>query len=368
MEGNENVLGGFTAMFDEMNSNLNIVDNDLTLKKVDDLIDQEPIKVDDRRTKKDDDKIDKDEYDEMFHIDKDDDFTDITKEPKKQFVKNPQATAEADSQAEVVSGLFDVFAEQYGWELDEGEEKPSKIEDLLEFVDTYIENKNQPNYSSVEIQQLDEYVRNGGSIHDFLERTSGVDYSQLDLSKESNQRLVVKEFLRKQGLSETQIERKVNKYEEAGILDDEAEESLEILQKITADEKQALLEEQKKFKEDSEKQQKEFMTNVLDTVKALKDIRGISIPEREKKELLEYMFKPLSSGRTQYQEDYSTNILNLVESAYFTKNKAKLLDAAKKAGETTAVERFKNKLKNNTPTGGTRRISSSSGKAIWDLL
>jgi hypothetical protein len=80
------------------------------------------------------------------------------------------------------------------------------------------------------------------------------------------------------------------------------------------------------------------------------------------------MFKPLSDGRTQYQEDYSTNILNLVESAYFTKNKSKLLDAAKRAGETTAVERFKNKLKNNTPVRSTKRISGSSGKNVWEML
>jgi len=49
-------------------------------------------------------------------------------------------------------------------------------------------------------------------------------------------------------------------------------------------------------------------------------------------------------------------------------DKNKLIDSAKKAGEKTAVERFKQKLKSGSAPTSRRTMSGGSGKALWELL
>ena len=47
-------------------------------------------------------------------------------------------------------------------------------------------------------------------------------------------------------------------------------------------------------------------------------IYGIEIPEKDKRALLEYIFKPDAEGVTKYQKDYAKSLKNLITSAYFT--------------------------------------------------
>ena len=77
-------------------------------------------------------------------------------------------------------------------------------------------------------------------------------------------------------------------------------------------------------------------------IKDLKNIRGISIPEKDKRELIDYIFKPGADGKTKYQSDYiKGGVKNLIESAYFTKNADKLIQAAKREGNNSAIDKFK---------------------------
>lgn len=57
------------------------------------------------------------------------------------------------------------------------------------------------------------------------------------MEDESNQKLVVKQFLKEKGISAKQIEKKISKYEEAGLLEDEAQDALESLKEIKEDKK-----------------------------------------------------------------------------------------------------------------------------------
>lgn len=62
-------------------------------------------------------------------------------------------------------------------------------------------------------------------------------------------------------------------------------------------------------------------------------IYGIDIPEKDKKALLEYIFKPDADGITRYQKDYAKSLKNLITSAYFTMKGDTLIDIAKKKGK-----------------------------------
>ena len=63
---------------------------------------------------------------------------------------------------------------------------------------------------------------------------------------EVNQKLVIKEFLKEKGFTSKQIEKKLNKYEEAGLLEDEATDALEALRDIKVARKEELLANQEK--------------------------------------------------------------------------------------------------------------------------
>jgi len=117
---------------------------------------------------------------------------------------------------------------------------------------------------------------------------------------EVNQKLVVKEFLKEKGFNAKQIEKKLSKYEDAGLLEDEAEDALEALKEIKEQKKQQLLKDQENQAKAAAKRQQEYFNSVVNEIKGMDDIRGIKIPEKDKKALLEYIFKPDAEGKTQY--------------------------------------------------------------------
>lgn len=116
--------------------------------------------------------------------------------------------------------------------------------------------------------------------------------------------------------------------------------------------------------------QQKFYNNVVSEIKGLKNIRGITVPEKDKKVLIDYILKPDTDGKTKYQKDYAKGgVKNLIESAYFTMNADKLLEAAKKAGSNSAIDRFKNSLKTTSVNTRSKQISKSSDdEPIWSNI
>ena len=68
----------------------------------------------------------------------------------------------------------------------------------------------------------------------------------IDIEDEANQKLVVKQLLKEKGFSTKKIDKLVSRYEEAGLLEDEAQDALEDLKEIKEEKKKQLLEDQKK--------------------------------------------------------------------------------------------------------------------------
>ena len=168
-------------------------------------------------------------------------------------------------------------------------------------------------------------------------------------------------------LSIDAITRKIEKYEDAGILEDEAEDALEAMKDIAEERKEQLLAQQKKENEQRVERQQRFVDDVVTNIKSLKDIRGIAIPEKDKKALLNYIFKADADGLTQYQKDYSKSVKNLIESAYFTMKGDTLLDTAKKIGTSSAIKTLKQSLKNTGSSKNSKKVHTSSPNSIWSI-
>lgn len=272
-----------------------------------------------------------------------------------------------ENESKQVTALFDAIAEELDWEFDDDEkdEKPKDVESLVKYFRDVIKEQSVPEYANEDVAKLDEYVRNGGRLEDYFSVASEIDYDNIDMEEEDNQKLVMRELLARKGYSDKQINRKVERFQDAGVLEDEARDAVEELQEITEKEKEQLLEQQKIRKEQQVERQQKFFDDVVGEIKDLDNIRGIKIPSKDKKALLSYIFKADSQGRTQYQKDYSKSVKNLIESAYFTMRGDTLLAAAEKKGTSSAIKNLKNSLRSTGVGKGTKRINTNPSNSIF---
>lgn len=378
----KNTLNGFEAVLDSFIPNVgktNENDDILLEDVVEELTDEElealkgnakPKKEEDEPAKEEEEDIEEDEPVEE---------EDEVKQPKKKTKKETKVesevieeeTTEEETETEIVTNFFDAMAEKMGWEFEEGEEKPKTAEELIDYFTDIIEENSVPQYASEEVQKLDEFVKNGGDIRDYFQIDAELDIDDISIEdNEVNQKLVIKELLKEKGFSNKQIEKKISKYEDAGLLEDEAEDALEALVEIKAAKKEQLLANQQKEAEEAKKRQQEFFSNVVTEIKGMNSIYGVAIPEKDKKELLDYIFKPDAEGKTRYQKDYAKSLKNLITSAYFTMKGDTLVEIAKKEGKKTAINNFKNSLSKNSGISkqSRKQIIKNDDSTLWSSL
>ena len=395
---NKNTLNGFEAILESLNPNVGAnktkeIDNiDNEFDAVEELTDEELEALRGKTSKKSTNNKEDEEEEEDDVDDKGEEDDDIeTNEPSKT-KKSSKKTTKTDkdndtvdekgeeddidsddgtTSEELIVNFFDSLSEQLGWSDVEDEDKPKTAEDLIEYFKDVIEENSVPQYASEEVEKLDEFVRNGGNLKDYFSIDADIDLDNIEVEdNEINQKLVVKEFLKEKGFSAKQIDKKITKYEDAGILEVEAVDALEALKDIKAERKEKLLEEQQKSAREAQKQQQTFFNNVVSEIKGMDSIYGIEIPEKDKRALLEYIFKPDAEGVTKYQKDYAKSLKNLITSAYFTMKGDSLITIAKQKGKKDALDNFKNSLRGSGVTKKSRKqvINNDSTSTIWDTF
>ena len=395
---NKNTLNGFEAILESLNPNVGAnktkeIDNiDNEFDAVEELTDEELEALRGKTSKKSTNNKEDEEEEEDVVDGKGEEDDDIeTNEPSKT-KKSSKKTTKTDkdndtvdekgeeddidsndgtTSEELIVNFFDSLSEQLGWSDVEDEDKPKTAEDLIEYFKDVIEENSVPQYASEEVEKLDEFVRNGGNLKDYFSIDADIDLDNIEVEdNEINQKLVVKEFLKEKGLSAKLIDKKITKYEDAGILEDEAVDALEALKDIKAERKEKLLEEQQKSAREAQKQQQTFFNNVVSEIKGMDSIYGIEIPEKDKRALLEYIFKPDAEGVTKYQKDYAKSLKNLITSAYFTMKGDSLITIAKQKGKKDALDNFKNSLRGSGVTKKSRKqvINNDSTSTIWDTF
>ena len=378
MEKHNNILGGFETVIDsfipktEQEQEMQqLIENEDDLEFDKNNIEDDPIvekmKKDGKiENKKDDDPI---EEPEKKDNDKEEKTTvKVDKNDKKE--EDVIIDNQDDLEPQLITNFFDAIAERLNWSDVEDEDKPKDVDSLIDYFQKVIEEDSKPTYASEEMENLDNFVKQGGELSKYLQIEQEFDLDNIDLEDENNQKSIVKLLLREKGFNEKQIDKKIQKYEDAGLLEDEAEDALEDLKEIKEQKKEQLLAEQKRTFEEYKQRQQDFYNSVTNEIKDLKNIRGIAIPEKDKKVLIDYILKPDSDGKTKYQKDYAKDsIKNLIESAYFTMNADKLIEAAKREGSNTAINKFKNSLKNTSINSRSKTVDrNSDNTTIWNTF
>ena len=386
----KNTLNGFEAIIDVLNPNvgtktnfnetenheedIEVVTEELTDEELEALRNPKKGKKDTKQVEEEEEELEEEETEEEIEEEEEEEpkkKPKTTKKEKEVVEEEETEQEEPTGEEEVIVGFFDSLASQLGWDDVEDDEKPKTAEDLIEYFKEVIEENSTPQYASEEVQKLDEFVRNGGDLKDYYSIDADLDLDDIEIEdNEMNQKLVIKEFLKEKGFSSKQIEKKLTKYDEAGLLEDEATDALEALREIREDRKEQLLANQQKQAEMAEKQQQEFFTNVVSEIKGMNSIYGIDIPEKDKRALLEYIFKADANGVTKYQKDYAKSLKNLITSAYFTMKGDSLIDIAKKKGKKDAIDTFKSSLTKNkgVNTKSKRQVINNNDSSVWDVF
>lgn len=387
---NKNTLNGFETILDvftpsvgagktnkedidnNLEDDLDVASEELTDEELEELRKpKKEKKVEKRKPEEDEEEDEEDDVDDSEEEEEEEPVK-KTKKAKKEEVEEEEEETIETGEEEVITGFFDSLAQQLGWDDVEDDEKPKTAEDLIDYFKEVIEENSTPKYSSEEVEKLDEFVRNGGNLKDYFSIDADIDLTDIEVEdNEINQKIVVKELLKEKGYSAKSIEKKLTKYEEAGILEDEAIDALEELREIKDKKKEQLLVNQQKQAEEAQRQQQEFFENVVTEIKGMNSIYGVEVPEKDKRALLEYIFKADANGVTRYQKDYAKSLKNLITSAYFTMKGDSLIDIAKKKGKRDAIDTFKSSLTKNkgiSTKSKKQTVNSNDDGSIWDVF
>ena len=275
---------------------------------------------------------------------------------------------EIPGEAEQVGAFFDAFAEAAGWSVDDSE-RPKNVDEFVEYMSKVAEENSIPQYADYRIAQLDQYVKNGGRFEDFYQtQQRSMYYYNIDIEDESNQKAVVRDYYKLQGMNDEQINRKIERYEDADMLEDEATDAINYLKAYEAQQAQYMAQQQEAQRQAQEQQAAQFVEDLTNGINGLADIRGIAIPKEDKKALYDYITKTDADGLTQYQKDFNGNLVNnLIESAYFTMKGDALLGEAKRNGQTSAASKLRNMLRHQTKNHSSYNVGTEKQPQLLDI-
>ena len=275
---------------------------------------------------------------------------------------------EIPGEAEQVGAFFDAFAEAAGWSVDDSE-RPKNVDEFVEYMSKVAEENSIPQYADDRIAQLDQYVKNGGRFEDFYQtQQRSMYYYNIDIEDESNQKAVVRDYYKLQGMNDEQINRKIERYEDADMLEDEATDAINYLKAYEAQQAQYMAQQQEAQRQAQEQQAAQFVEDLTNGINGLADIRGIAIPKEDKKALYDYITKTDADGLTQYQKDFNGNLVNnLIESAYFTMKGDALLGEARRNGQTSAASKLRNMLRHQTKNHSSYNVGTEKQPQLLDI-
>lgn len=278
-------------------------------------------------------------------------------------------TQEVDpTEATNIGAFFDAFAEELGWDVSD-DEKPNSVEGLVDYIGSVIEQNSTPKYADDRIAQLDSYVKNGGRFEDFYQRQQdALSLDNLDIEDESNQKAAVRELYRLQGYNDEQISRRIERFEDADMLEEEAQDAVERLRTIRTQQLEQARQQQEQARQAQEAQARQFMEDLTGSINSLDNIRGISIPKQDRKALYDYITKVDADGLTQYQKDFNSNMVNnLIESAYFTMKGDALLGEATRSGRTSAANKLRTMLRHTSTNHSRYNVQEDKQRSVVDI-
>ena len=295
-------------------------------------------------------------------------------EPNDATVDNTEDTSDPSDadvhEAQQVGLLFDAIGESFGWNMDDvkEEDRPLTVDDLTNYMREVVQQNSVPHYADERIQQLDEYVKNGGKFEDFYgKQQQSLSYDNMDMEDEDNQKAIVSELLRYSGYTDDQIKNKISRYEDADMLEEESADALDRLKQIKQHELEIAQQQQAAYLQQQEEQSKQFYNDCMNQIKSLSSIRGVQIPKEDRAKLADYIFNVDQDGVSKFQRDYNNQenfINNLLTTAYITMKGDSFISTAKRDGESSATEKLRKMLRHQAKNHTAYNVEDKPKSAI----
>lgn len=295
-------------------------------------------------------------------------------EPNDATVDNTEDTSDPSDadvhEAQQVGLLFDAIGESFGWNMDDvkEEDRPLTVDDLTNYMREVVQQNSVPHYADERIQQLDEYVKNGGKFEDFYgKQQQSLSYDNMDMEDEDNQKAIVSELLRYSGYTDDQIKNKISRYEDADMLEEESADALDRLKQIKQHELEIAQQQQAAYLQQQEEQSKQFYNDCMNQIKSLSSIRGVQIPKEDRAKLADYIFNVDQDGVSKFQKDYNNQenfINNLLTTAYITMKGDSFISTAKRDGESSATEKLRKMLRHQAKNHTAYNVEDKPKSAI----
>lgn len=196
------------------------------------------------------------------------------------------------------------LATSLGYTFEEGEKYEDNEAGLIAFTTKAAEKKAGEQLLEFfgQMPDVEEYARfriNGGDPSKYFEAIGSQTPVELTEENAETQRFVMTKFLTKQGYETAEISEMITDYEDTGLLFKNAKMAQNKLVKLDASDKQRVIEAQQKIKDKEIAENRELWNNIETTVTE-GVIKGIKIPDTEKKKFFEWMSKPIDKqGRSQ---------------------------------------------------------------------
>lgn len=285
--------------------------------------------------------------------------------------ENENEPSDADvREAEQVGLFFDAIGQSFGWNMDDikEEDRPLTVDDLTDYIRKVVNQNSVPKYADERVQQLDEYVKNGGKFEDFYgQQQTSLSYDNLDMDDETNQKNVISELLKYSGYTDEQIKNKIERYEDADMLEEESEDALSRLKSIKKQQIEYEQQQQQLYMQQQEEQQKAFYTQCMNQINNLQSVQGIQIPASDRAKLADYIFNVDQDGVSKFQKDYNDQdkfINNLLTTAYITMKGDSLITTAKRDGESSATEKLRKILRHSSRNRSTYNTEEKPKSAV----
>jgi hypothetical protein len=300
----------------------------------------------------------------------------VQEEPEAQEADEPvsQPVAESEDTEESVSeeeaSIIDTLRQKMGYEV--AGDFSEDYDGVVNFT-TQVANeiaKEQLDTVFSQFPDVEEYLQfryNGGDPKKYFQATSpNVDFGAIELTDEdvSMQRMVVQEFLSRQGYQPDEISETVQEYVEAGILMNQATRSLGKLKIAQEREAKQLVEQQKAQAEEQQKQVQQQWGAIQQTIDR-GVVKGFAIPNADRKKFFSWMSDAVDNqGRTQRLVDREQMDLETqVAMEYLLWKKFDLSKLVSNTQNTKKAQNLKQKLQQKKPANQRMKGGQSSYKA-----
>jgi hypothetical protein len=154
-----------------------------------------------------------------------------------------------------------------------------------------------------------DYVIAGGESQNFMEAYDpNLDYSSINIEKDDfrSQKAILGDYLELRGHDNDFIEEMLNDFEDTGKLYQKAEAAKNALAKHQTQQREQMIETQRKETARKKEEVTNFWNNVSETIEDADSFAGISVPKREKGKFFEYLSAPVTKeGYTQRDIDHA---------------------------------------------------------------